>query len=209
MAVQGLGRHEYDQNATGLVMNGSTVPTDHDRELLRSIAGGDQASLGELYELYGQRMFAYARRLVDDSALAEDILQDVLVVVWRTAGNFRGEGRMLAWLLGIVHHTSMKALRGRTNPLSDSLAENIRTPEPSPEEWLQRDQQAQWVQRGLQDLSPEHRAVLELVFYQGLDLKEIAQVCDCPVGTVKSRLSYARQHLRGILTRNPDVEDWR
>jgi RNA polymerase sigma-70 factor, ECF subfamily len=57
-------------------------------------------------------------------------------------------------------------------------------------------------------LAPKHRAVLELIFYQGLSLKEVAQVCRCPVGTVKSRLKYARQYMKGILERSPNVEDW-
>jgi RNA polymerase sigma-70 factor (ECF subfamily) len=64
-----------------------------------------------------------------------------------------------------------------------------------------------WVRKGLQDLSTEHRAVLELVFYQGLTLQEVAEVCNCPLGTVKSRLSYARRHLRGVLGRNEEI--WR
>jgi RNA polymerase sigma-70 factor (ECF subfamily) len=81
------------------------------------------------------------------------------------------------------------------------MEESLPAPTVSPEEHIQVKEQSQWVRRGLQSLSPEHRAVLELVFYQGLSLNEVAEVCDCPVGTVKSRLSYARKHLRGILSR--------
>ena len=73
------------------------------------------------------------------------------------------------------------------------------------EEHVRVKEQSQWVRRGLQSLSAEHRAVLELVFYQGLSLSEVAEVCDCPVGTVKSRLSYARKHLRGILSRQEEA----
>jgi RNA polymerase sigma-70 factor (ECF subfamily) len=77
----------------------------------------------------------------------------------------------------------------------------------SPERQAQINQQSDWLKKGMEDLSPEHRAVLELVFYHEMSLQEVAQVCHCPLGTVKSRLSYARQHLKGILSRQ-GVEDW-
>lgn len=182
---------------------------ERDFELVKRLAEGDQTALSELYAVYGQRLYAYALRLVDDPALAEDVVQDVLVVVWRSARKYRGDGRVIAWLLGIVHHTAMKTFRGRSQPLSETVAESITATDPSPEEVVLRQEQSQWVQRGLQDLSPDHRAVLDLVFYQGLRLNEVAEVCNCPVGTVKSRLSYARQHLRGVLARSQGVEDWR
>jgi RNA polymerase sigma-70 factor (ECF subfamily) len=112
---------------------------------------------------------------------------------------------VLAWLLGIVHHTAMKAMRHTSQPISEEMEATLVAPVASPEENVQAKEQSQWVQRGLQSLSPEHRAVLELVFYQGLSLNEVAQVYGCPVGTVKSRLSYARKHLRSILSRQEGV----
>jgi RNA polymerase sigma-70 factor (ECF subfamily) len=179
------------------------MPADlrHDRELARRIAGKDEAALRELYAAYGQRLYAYALRLTDDPAQAQDAVQDTLVTVWNMAGTYRGEGRLVAWLMGIVHHTALKALRRRPAPLSETLEDNLAAGEPLPEEQAQKNQQAVWLREGLKQLSPEHRAVLELVFYQGLSLQEVAQVCDCPLGTVKSRLSYARQQLRGWLSR--------
>ncbi len=184
-----------------------TLP-EHEVQLMRRVVTGDESALRELYAAYGQRLYAYALRLTGDSAVAEDVAQEVLVVVWRTAGRYRGEGRLIAWLLGIVHHTALKALRHHSLPISDEIEDTLAAPAASLEAQAQANQQAAWVHSGLQSLSPEHRAVLELVFYQGLTLDEVAQVCNCPLGTVKSRLSYARQHLRGILSRQ-DMEAWR
>jgi RNA polymerase sigma-70 factor (ECF subfamily) len=181
----------------------------HDVELVRRIAAKEDQALRELYAAYGQRMYAYALRLTQNPAQAEDVVQDALVAAWRSADRFRGEGRVVAWLLGIVHHIALKAIRHESQPISEAMEETMAASEPLPEERLQTDEQAQWVRRGLQSLSPNHRAVLELVFYQGLSLNEVARVCKCPVGTVKSRLSYARQHLRGVLSRGPRAEDWR
>lgn len=179
-----------------------------DSQLLHRIAIHDDAALHELYAAYGQRLYAYALRLSSDPASAEDVIQETLVTVWRTAGKYRGEGRVLAWLLGIVHNLALKTLRQRSIPITDALEKTLPAPTPSPEAQAQINDQTRWLQQGLQNLSPEHRAVLELVFYQGLSLEETAQVCNCPLGTVKSRLSYARQHLRGLLSRQ-NVEEWR
>ncbi len=174
---------------------------DPDLALARRLAAGDEAALRELYAAYGQRLYAYALRLTDDPAQADDVVQDALVAVWKSAHAFRGEGRLLAWLLGIVHHTALKALRRRSAPITEHMEETLAAASPSPEQQAERQDQSARLRAALRSLSPEHRAVLELVFYQGLSLEEAAQVCRVPLGTVKSRLSYARNHLRGVLTR--------
>ncbi len=179
-----------------------------DLNLIRCIARGDGAALRDLYTAYGQRLYAYALRLVGDPTLAEDVVQETLVSVWRSAGRYRGEGRLLAWLLGIVHNVAFKALRHQPVPLSAEMEAILTDPGDSPEELVQAGERSHWLRQGLNRLSVEHRDVLELVFYQGLSLQETAQVVGCPTGTVKSRLSYARQYLRGILNRI-NGEDWR
>jgi len=116
---------------------------------------------------------------------------------------------VLAWLLGIVRRMAYKAIRRRPPLLSKEIEEQIPAPEESPEDLAQAGERTRWVQSALRDLSTEHREVLELVFYQGLSLGEAAEVCRCPLGTIKSRLSYARHHLRGILNRTKQgEEDW-
>ncbi|HSL45331.1 MAG TPA: sigma-70 family RNA polymerase sigma factor [Anaerolineales bacterium] len=183
-----------------------TQPAD-DLDLIRRLKTGDDDAVRDLYRRYGQRLYAYALRITNDSDTAEDVTQSTLITAWRTAQTFRGEGRLIAWLLGIVHHTAMKALRNSPYSLDQDTEETVPDPQLSPEEQAQGRETKQWVRRGLQNLSPEHRAVLELVFYQGLSLNEVAEVLGCPLGTVKSRLSYARQHLRGVLARTE--ESWR
>lgn len=180
-----------------------TQPAE-DLDLIHRMQAGDDDAVRDLYALYGQRLYAYALRLTDDPATAEDVTQNTLVTAWRTARTFRGEGRLIAWLLGIVHHTAMKALRGTTRYLDEVTEETISEDQPSPEEQAQVRDERRWVRQGLQSLSSEHRAVLELVFYQGLSLNEAADVLKCPIGTVKSRLSYARNHLRGVLSRTEE-----
>ncbi len=184
------------------------TPSDTDLDLVRRIASGDERALVDLYAAYGQRLYAYALRLAGDSALAEDAVQDTLVAVWRTAGRYRGEGRVLAWLLGIVHNLALKAARRQSLPLSAEMEAALPAPGDPPEELVQAGERSHRLRQGLESLSVKHRAALDLVFYQGLSLAEAAQVCGCPTGTIKSRLSYARRYLRGFLNRTQE-EDWR
>jgi len=177
---------------------------DKDLFLLRRINQDDDDAVRELYAQYGQRLYAYALRITNEPATAEDVVQHTLVTVWKTAKSFRGESRLITWLLGIVHHTALKMIRNKTESLNETTQENIPENQPTLEEQAQSQETKRWIQEGLQSLSSEHRMVLELVFYQGLSLNEVAQVLKLPLGTVKSRLSYARTHLRGVLTRTQE-----
>ena len=178
-----------------------TLSTDESRERVVRMAEGDASAAAEIYELHGQRLYAYALRLTREAALAEDVMQEALLVAWRTAGRYRGESQVRTWLLGIVHHIALKALRRRPAPLPDEVAAGIRTEMPSPEQAAESSQTAACVRRAIDSLSLKHRMVLELVFYQGLTLEEAAEVCGCPAGTIKSRLAYAKESLRGALER--------
>jgi len=106
-----------------------------------------------------------------------------------------------AWLLGIVHHKALSMLRRKPTEDLDT-AEDLQDPAmPTPAEQAASREDSRQVKQAVARLSAEHRAVLELVFYQGLSLDETAAVLNCPLGTVKSRLSYAKASLRGELTR--------
>lgn len=184
-------------------------------DLVSRMAAGDEDALRILYDSYAQRLYAFAVRITGDPTLAEDVLQDSLVAAWQGASRFRGESRLVTWLLGIVHHKALNSLRGRPAPLplegprqvGDGISSQndqdheLISPEPLPEQRIARHENRRLIRQGLEDLSPEHRAILELVFYQGLSLAEAAEVCRVPLGTVKSRLSYAKNSLRGALSR--------
>jgi RNA polymerase sigma-70 factor, ECF subfamily len=177
-------------------------PVDQaDRSLLQQVAAGDEKALSALYEKYGQRLYAYALRLTGETDRADDALQEALIAVWRSAGRFRGEGRVIAWLLGIVHHQAIKSLRRRPLPLTPALAEDLPSHQPLPEDVVQAGDRAGQVREALQHLSHEHCAALELIFYQKLSYEEAAQVCGCPLGTMKSRVSQARLQMKRLLNR--------
>src|SRR5512142_3090097 len=115
---------------------------EQDLDLIGRMSAGDEDAMRELYATYGQRLYAYALRLTNDPASAEDVVQETLVTVWRAAGKYRGEGRVLAWLLGIAHNVALKVLRRRSLPITDEMETNLASSEASPEVQAQASDQA-------------------------------------------------------------------
>ncbi len=168
---------------------------------MKQIASREEESLHELYSRYGQKMYAYAMSILHDPDRAEDVLQECLVVAWQKASQFHGQSRLIAWLLGIIHHKSVSLLRRSSAISLDEISNEPTSSAPTPSQQAESREKSQIVQHVLQTLSPEHRMVIQLVFYQHLSMDESAKIMGCPVGTVKSRLNYAKQMLRGSLTR--------
>ena len=170
-----------------------------DVDLLHRVAAGDEAAFAELYDLYAPPVYNYLLRLVNETAVAEEILQDVFLAMWRGAHRFRAEAKVKTWLLRIAHHQAVSWLRRERAVLwpNDEFEGNAAA---SIEEDLARHWQIDQVRGALVQLSPKHRAVIELTFVQGLSYAEIAQVMNCPIGTVKSRMSYALRHMNELLT---------
>lgn len=175
---------------------------DRELDLVHQIAGGDEKALETLYLLHERRLYSFAYHLVGDPDLATEVLQECLIAAWQGASSFRGEGRVLTWLLGIVHHKAMNAVRKkRVSQVALETAEPLGDLDFGPDKQVAEREFQRAIRSGLGQLSMEHRTVLELVFFQGISQAEIAQVCGCPLGTVKSRLNNAKFNLRRILER--------
>lgn len=165
--------------------------------LLDRIAGGDRDALAELYRQYQRPLFRFLCQLTPDRGLAEEVLQDTLVAVWKSAGTFGGRSQVSTWLFGIARRQAHNTLRRKgLNLAGVDEIDQAADPGPPPEELaLARDCLAQAVRR----LAPLHREVLALTFVSGLGYQEIAEVLEVPEGTVKSRLFNARRALRLLL----------
>ncbi|MHB1415530.1 MAG: RNA polymerase sigma factor [Chloroflexota bacterium] len=178
----------------------SAILMNSDESLIRRMASGDEEALRSLYAAYGRRMFTYALRLTGNQAIAEEVLQDSLLAAWKGASGFRGEARLLTWLLGIVHRQALNATRRKRLPTAELIeAADAPDGDPGPERSAEAGERRRVMARAIGSLSTAHRTALELVFYQGLSLAEVAEVCACPVGTVKSRLNNPKAHLRKAL----------
>jgi RNA polymerase sigma-70 factor (ECF subfamily) len=172
-----------------------------DKHLLQLISEGDEAALETLYSRYGSKLYGYISRALRDQEAAEDVLQESLLTVWQKAKNFRGEGRVIAWLFGIAHNKIMRTYREKRNHHLSELIADADSMESRVDDKLISQKRRKLLRAGLDKLSIKHRTVLELVFYQDMTMQEISKICKIPVGTVKSRLSYAKAALKGILSR--------
>jgi len=171
-----------------------------DENLVRQIAAGDEHALEALYARYSAPLYRYLLRLVHQTAAAEDLLQEIFIAAWRGASRFKGRAQVRTWIFRIAHNQAVSWLR-RQRPTSglDAVDGLPASGDPVVESTMAR-WRADQVRQALPRLSAKHRAVLELTFYHGFSQAEIAEIVGCPVGTVMSRMSYARRSLRQALS---------
>lgn len=169
-------------------------------ELLRAVAAQDLEAFERLYHLYYPRLFSYLFRIVRRVELVEETLNDVMMVVWERAGDFLEKSRVSTWIFGIAYRQALKALRRRGRQPA------LIAPEGLEEESLGvRDRRLEGrplqlaMSEALEQLTPEHRAVVELTYYYGCTYREIGEIVGCPENTVKTRMFYARRRLRDLL----------
>ena len=165
-------------------------------DLLRRVAGGDEAGLAELYQLHGQVVFAQILSVVGDRALAEEVLQDAMLAVWHQAATFRGESRVRSWVIAIARRQARDRLRRhRFEVVEDKGLADRPSREPEPDLVALDRADVADVAAAIQGLGRSHREVLGLALGAELTLAEVAEILEVPIGTVKSRLAAARTAL--------------
>lgn len=181
---------------------GREVAVDFERTIVARIAQGDRDALAELYGRYQRPLYAYLRLTTPDPGLAEEILQDTLLAVWRSAGAYKGESSVRSWLYGIARRQAHNSLRRVKPPLVDGAAlEVLRGPAPGPETLALAGETRESLAAAIDDLSPPLRGALMLVLVHELTYQEAAEVLNVPIGTVRSRLNNARRALQPLLGR--------
>lgn len=173
-------------------------------ELLTAVAAGEQSAFERLYHLYEKRVFQYVCTLVFDSILAEEIVGDTMMAVWRGAGTFAHSSRVSTWIFGIARHKALDVMRRsrrqRREVDLDSVLD-LPSRQENPMDRVHRQQVASLTQRAITALSPEHQEILRLVYYEELPYEEISTLLSIPTNTVKTRVYYAKQHLKQQLER--------
>jgi RNA polymerase sigma-70 factor (ECF subfamily) len=170
-----------------------------DSDLLAAMAGSDASAFERLYQLYEKRVYQYVRTLINDPTLAEEVVVDTMMAVWRGAGSFSRSSRASTWIFGIARHKALDALRRAGRHHHDvALDEALELPnaQESPAESVNRKQVTSLTQQALRTLSREHQEVLRLVFYEELPYEEVAVLLSIPTNTVKTRVYYAKQRLK-------------
>lgn len=179
----------------------STSPDE--QAWIASALRGDRQAFGELVLRHRQGVVNVVYRMCGDAALAEEAAQEAFLRAWQNLGRYNPRFAFRSWVYRIALNVAVDALR-RERPTTALDAEPLASSAESPEAWLERKQQAEQVRRAVLDLAPASRAVLVLREYEALSYHEIAEALDIPVGTVMSRLNYARGQLRRTLSRHPE-----
>jgi RNA polymerase sigma-70 factor, ECF subfamily len=171
-----------------------------DDMLIARIAGGDRMAMRTLFARHRMPLYRWLVRLVRDEALAEDLLSEVFLDVWRKAASFEARSSVSTWLLGIARHKALSARRRRIDvELDEQIAAAVADPGDDPEIVLQRKNRDELLRRSLANLSPEHGEVIDLVYYHGKSVKEVAEIVGAAEATVKTRMFYARKKLAELV----------
>ena len=171
-----------------------------DDMLLESIADGDRTAMHTLYARHNVRVYRFILRIVRDTTIAEDLVSQVFLDVWRTAKQFEGRSQVSTWLLSIARFKALTALRQRRFEDIDQdevreIADDADTPETS----LERATTSAILRACVAKLSPAHREIITLIYSQEKSVEEVGQIIGIPQSTVKTRMFYARKHLAELL----------
>ena len=176
------------------------MQTTSDEVLIGRIAGGDRLAMQVLFARHHVRVYRFVLRLVSDPTIAEDTISEVFLDVWRQAGRFEGRSAVSTWLLSIARFKALSALRKRTDEeLDEETAEAIPDTADTPEEAIQKKDKSEVLRECLKSLSPEHREIVDLVYYHEKSVEEVAEIVGIPENTVKTRMFYARKRLSELL----------
>jgi RNA polymerase sigma-70 factor, ECF subfamily len=174
--------------------------TSSDEMLIRRIAEGDQLAMRTLFGRHRVPLYRWLLRLVGDEALAEDLLSDVFLDVWRQAAGFEARSSVSTWLLAIARYKALSARRRRSYvELDEKIASSVADAADDPEVVLQKKTRAELLRHSLARLSPEHREVIDLVYFHGKSVQEVAEIVGIAEATVKTRMFYARKKLAGFV----------
>jgi|tagenome__1003787_1003787.scaffolds.fasta_scaffold20624130_1 RNA polymerase sigma factor (sigma-70 family) len=205
---RGRGTARTPRVTMGVVSRPPRNPEDSaaDLELVRRVAAGDRGAVDDLYQRFRRPAFALARRVLGDEVLAEDVLQEVFLGIWRDPGAFDGSrGSVSSWLLAMVHHKAVDAVRReeshrrRRARAEDDLALTAPTQTTDVEDAALQRLAAHRVRTALHALPAPQREALTLAYYGGYTQREVAALTDTPLGTVKTRMLAGMRRLEDSL----------
>lgn len=182
-----------------------TDANEQERELLRRVSAGDRDAFRDLYLCYHRRLARFLTRLLHRYADAEEIINDTLWIVWQRAGEFRNASRVSTWVMGIAYRRALNMIR-RATTHERAMTLHVTESEATVSDGAQALEQRQLLDAGLAQLPLEQRLVLEFTYYLDHSCEEIAEIMDCPVNTVKTRMFNARRKLRTILVESAGGE---
>ena len=171
-----------------------------DEVLIERIAKGDRLAMQVLFARHHVRVYRFVLRLVGNQSVAEDLISEVFLDVWRQADRFEGRSAVSTWMLAIARFKALSALRKKPEEeLDEETASAIEDTADDPEVAMQKKDTSKVLRKCLEALSPEHREIIDLVYYHEKSVEEVAEIVGIPENTVKTRMFYARKKLAELL----------
>lgn len=171
-----------------------------DDMLLESVAEGSKPAMHILYARHRLRVYRFILRMVRDATVADDLVSQVFLDVWRSAGQFEGRSQVSTWLLSIARFKALTALRQRSyEDIDQDGVLNIADHADTPEAALERSTTSAILRACIARLSPAHREIINLVYYHETSVEEAGRIIGIPQSTVKTRMFYARKQLAELL----------
>jgi RNA polymerase sigma-70 factor (ECF subfamily) len=171
-----------------------------DEMLVTRIAAGDKLAMQALFARHRASVYRWLLRFVGNETVAEDLLSDVFFDVWQQAGRFEGRAAVSTWLLSIARFKALSARRRRTDAeLDETIEATVADSADNPEIALQKKSRSELVRAALMKLSPDHREIVDLVYYHEKSVEACALILGIPAATVKTRMFYARKKLADLV----------
>ena len=171
-----------------------------DEILIERIAAGDKLAMQVLFARHRTSVYRWLLRFVGNETVAEDLLSDVFFDVWQQAGRFEGRAAVTTWLLSIARFKALSARRRRTDAeLDETIEATVADSADDPEIALQKKSRNDLVRQAVTNLSPDHREIIDLVYYHEKSVEDCALILRIPTATVKTRMFYARKKLAELV----------
>jgi RNA polymerase sigma factor (sigma-70 family) len=174
--------------------------------LVARLRARDRRAFEYVYKTYHARLSRFLMNVLRRPHLVEEVLNDTMMVVWEKIDGFHGASRLSTWMFGIGYRQALAALRKLDEPVEDDRSETLASNDLTPEQRSGAIRSQHALAAAINQLSAPHRAVINLTYYQEFGYREIAEIMDCPVDTIKTRMFHARRHLKQSLS--GDLADW-
>ena len=181
--------------------SGAKAPAElSDEALVRLMADEDKRAVKLLYMRHHDRLRRFVARLTGNESIAEEVVNEVFLDAWRHAGEFEGRSQVATWLMSIARFRAISECRRRSEAqLDERAAEVIEDPSDTPAISMDKRDRSEILQKCLAKLTPLHREVINLIYYQGQKVEEVARFTGAPINTVKTRMHHARLRMAELL----------
>lgn len=169
-------------------------------KLLQRVAVKDRIAFEQLYAQFYPKLTRYLSRMLRRPEMVEEVVSDTLFVVWEKAAQFQGRSKVGTWITGIAYLKGIKAL-DKLKTMPEQQADELEAHDTIADsrDLINRIGLEEWLNNGLERISPDQRSVVELTYFSGHSYQEIAEIMQCPVNTVKTRMFHARRRLARLL----------